>query len=240
MIPASPTTRSAGSIHPRTGATDAVGAKVAPGASDARPRRAGGRSRASALARLSLLALFVILAAGLTACSDNSHTSVTTGTYAGESGQNAPYLNVGPLIYEVQLSRELNPADTEDSSYLAGLTPAQRRLGPGEEWFGVFLQVYNESSTPHPTATSLTISDTQNNVYTPIVPALTNEFAYRGGLLASKARIPALNTVAADGPTQGALLLYKIKVVSLDNRPLELKIVDPLDPSKTASAELDV
>jgi hypothetical protein len=55
-----------------------------------------------------------------------------------------------------------------------------------------------------------------------------------------KARIPALNTVAANGPTQGALLLYKIKIVSLDNRPLELKIVDPLDPRQTAQAELDV
>ncbi len=81
----------------------------------------------------------------LSACSDNSHTRVTTGTYAGESGQNAPYLNVGPLIYEVQLSRELNPYDTEDSTYLSGLTPAQRKLSPGEEWFAVFLQVYNES-----------------------------------------------------------------------------------------------
>ncbi|HEY2632028.1 MAG TPA: hypothetical protein VGI26_06570 [Solirubrobacteraceae bacterium] len=189
---------------------------------------------------LSLFVLLAALALALGACSDDSHTRVTTGTYAGESGQNAPYLNVGPLIYEVQLSRELNPADTEDSAYLKGLTPRQRKLNPGEEWFGVFMQVYNESSAPHPAATNLTISDTQNNIYTPIVPAITNEFAYRGGLLAPKARIPALNTVAADGPTQGALLLYKIKVVSLDNRPLELKIVDPLDPSQTASAELDV
>jgi hypothetical protein len=204
-----------------------------------RPQPAS-RRHALALARLSLIVAFVALTVGLSACSDDSHTRVTTGTYAGESGQNAPYLNVGPLIYEVQLSRELNPHDTEDASYLTGLTPAQRRLNHGEEWFGVFLQVYNESSAPHPAATSLTISDTQNNVYTPIVPALTNEFAYRGGLLSAKARIPELNTVAANGPTQGALLLYKIKVVSLDNRPLELKIVDPLDPTQSASAELDV
>lgn len=193
-----------------------------------------------AFGKPSLLALMLVSALALSACSDDSHTRVTTGTYAGESGQNAPYLNVGPLIYEVQLSRELNPSDTEDASYLAGLTPAQRRLRTGEEWFAVFLQVYNESSTPHLAVTNLTISDTQDNLYTPIVPALTNEFAYRGGLLASKARIPALNTVAANGPTQGALLLYKIKVVSLDNRPLELKIVDPRDPTQSASAELDV
>jgi hypothetical protein len=193
-----------------------------------------------ALGKPSLLLVLLVSVFALSACSDNSHTRVTTGTYAGESGQNAPYLNVGPLIYEVQLSRELNPYDTEDSSYLTGLTPLQRRLRPGEEWFAVFIQVYNESSRPHPAATSLTISDTQGNVYSPIVPASTNEFAYRAGLLASKARIPELDTVAANGPTQGALLLYKIRVVSLDNRPLELKIVDPLDPTQSASAELDV
>jgi hypothetical protein len=193
-----------------------------------------------ALGKPTLLALILVSTLALGACSDDSHTRVTTGTYAGESGQNAPYLNVGPLIYEVQLSRELNPADTEDASYLTGLTPVQRKLLPGEEWFAVFLQVYNESSTPHPAATNLTISDTENNVYAPIVPTPTNEFAYRGGLLGPKARIPALNTVAADGPTQGALLLYKIKLISLDNRPLELRIVDPLDPALSASAELDV
>jgi hypothetical protein len=192
------------------------------------------------LGKLVLLSALLVAALALSACSDDSHTRITTGTYAGESGQNAPYLNVGPLVYEVQLSRELNPQDTEDATYLKGLTPLQRTLRPGEEWFGVFMQVYNNSSAPHLMSTNLTISDTQDNVYSPTVPALTNEFAYRGGLLAAKARLPALNTVAADGPTQGALLLYKIKIVSLDNRPLELKIVDPLDPSQTASAELDV
>jgi|HubBroStandDraft_6_1064221.scaffolds.fasta_scaffold424803_2 hypothetical protein len=196
--------------------------------------------RPARIARATLLALLLVSAVALSACSDNSHTRVTTGTYAGESGQNAPYLDVGPLIYEVQLSRELNPYDTEDASYLTGLTPAQRKLYPGEEWFAVFLQVYNESSTPHVAATNISISDTQENVYTPTIPAFTNEFAYRGGLLPAKGRIPELDTVAADGPTQGAVVLYKIKVVSLDNRPIELKIVDPTNPTLTASAELDV
>lgn len=183
--------------------------------------------------------LVSLAALGLGACGD-SHTRVTTGTYAGESGQNAPYLNVGPLIYEVQLSRQLNPADTEDRAYLAGLPASARKLKAGEEWFAVFMQVFNESERSHQAATSFTISDTQGNSYSPIAAAPTNEFAYRAGSVPSKGRIPALNTVAANGPTQGALLIYKIKIASLDNRPLELKIVDPRDPSKSASAELDV
>ncbi len=113
-------------------------------------------------------------------------------------------------------------------------------LHRGEEWFGVFMQVYNNTSLPHPVSTSFTVSDTQGNVYWPVALGPANLFAYRAGLLPAKGRVPALDTVAAGGPTQGALLLYKIKVLSLNNRPLELKIVDPGDAAQTASAELDV
>jgi hypothetical protein len=165
---------------------------------------------------------------------------VSTGTYAGESGANAPYLNVGPLVYEVQLSREMNPYDTEDSSYLQGLPPAEQKLAPGQEWFGVFLQVYNNHSGSQPAASDLAISDTQGNRYIPIVPGPSNQFAYRAGDVPGNGRVPAPDTAAANGATQGALLLFKIQVVSLDNRPLTLTIVDPDDGAETASAELDV
>ncbi len=185
------------------------------------------------------LALVVVVALALAACGD-SHTRVSTGTYAGESGQNAPYLNVGSLVYEVQLSRELNPANVEDAAYLQGLTPAQRALKPGEEWFAVFVQVYNHTSTPHLGAGDLMISDTQNNVYTPIQPDQSNQFAYRAGLIPAESQVPVPGSVAASGGTQGALLLYKIQVVALDNRPLKLHIVDPTDATQTASAVLDV
>ncbi len=189
--------------------------------------------------KLPLAALALLAALVLGACGD-SHTRVTTGTYAGESGASAPYLNVGPLTYQVQLSRQLNPYDVEDSAYLTGLTPAQKRLLPGQEWFGVFMQVFNGSSLAHLASNRLTISDTQGNLYVPIVPGPANEFAYRGGLISAHGRLPELSTVAANGPTQGVLLLYKIQVVSLDNRPLELKIVDPTNTALTAAAELDV
>jgi hypothetical protein len=191
------------------------------------------------LRKLTPLALVVLAATALGACGD-SHTKVTTGTYAGESGKNAPYLNVGPLVYEVQLSRELNPYDREDEQYLQGLTPAQQKLEPGQEWFGVFIQVYNNGQQRQPVATDFSIADTQENIYTPITPGSINQFAYRGGTVPGNGRLPELDTIAADGPTQGALLLFKIQVVSLDNRPLTFKIVDPTDAAQTASAELDV
>jgi hypothetical protein len=193
----------------------------------------------SRLRKLLLVATAVLAVLALGACGD-SHTKVTTGTYAGVGGANAPYLDVGPLSYEVQISRQLNPSDTEDASYLEGLTPAQRRLLPGQEWFAVFMQVYNHTGRALPAATSLTITDTQNNAYTPILPDQTNPFAYRAGLVPAESQLPVPQSVPSFGPTQGSLVLYKIQVTSLDNRPFEFKIVDPTNPSLTASAELDV
>jgi hypothetical protein len=192
------------------------------------------RLRKSALA---LPAVLAVLALG--ACGD-SHTKVSTGTYAGESGANAPYLDVGPLKYEVQLSRELNPTNGEDAAYLRGLGAAESKLEPGQEWFAVFVQVYNGGSQSQRAAENITISDTQGNVYSPVVPDSINTYAYRGGTVPGKGQIPPADTTADLGPTQGALLLYKIKVISLDNRPLELKITNPEDLAESATAELDV
>src|SRR5437764_11889800 len=115
------------------------------------------RARKSTVVAMALLAALAVGACG------SSHSKVSTGTYAGESGANAPYLDVGPLTYQVQLSRQLSPFDTEDAAYLQGLSPTQRALGPRQEWFGVFLQVYNNTSLGHLAASTVTISDTQGN-----------------------------------------------------------------------------
>jgi hypothetical protein len=189
--------------------------------------------------RLGLLALALAGALCLSACGD-SHTKVTTGTYAGESGANAPYLNVGPLIYEVQLSRELNPFNEEDAQYLTGLEGPEAKLEPGQEWFAVALQVYNNTNTELPASDQIVIYDTQGNTYSPIVPNATNLFAYRAGEVPPKSQLPAPGSVAAEVGSVGEVMLFKIQTVSLDNRPIELKIVDPEDPSQFAQAELDV
>ena len=91
-------------------------------------------NRLSRIPRTWLLAILLVPALALSACSDDSHTRVTTGTYAGESGQNAPYLNVGPLIYEVQLSRELNPYDTEGRRFVTGGGGDSPQRRGGKTW----------------------------------------------------------------------------------------------------------
>ena len=193
----------------------------------------------SRLRKLALLAPALIVALALGACGD-SHTKVTTGTYAGESGQNAPYLNLGPLVYQVQLSRQLNPSDREDAGYLQGVPFSEGRLLPGQEWFGVFMQVYNNTDQVHKAAENITITDTQGTVYRPLAVLTTKHYIYRAVNVPSKGLLPNADTTAQFGPTQGAMLLFKINTISLDNRPLEIKIVNPENPSETVSAELDV
>jgi hypothetical protein len=189
--------------------------------------------------KLSIAAAAALAAVALGACG-SSHTRVTTGTYAGESGKGAPYLNVGPLIYEVQLSRELNPANPEDAAYLQGLAPAESKLAAGEEWLAVSLQVFNDTSNAEQASSDITLSDTQGNLYSALQPDAVNLFAYRAGTVRSKGKLPEPGTPASFGPSQGELLLYKIKVISLDNRPIEIKIRNPQNPEESANAELDV
>lgn len=189
--------------------------------------------------KLPPAALAALAALTLGACGD-SHSKVSTGTYAGESGANAPYLDVGPLKYEVQLSRQLNPANIEDAAYLRGLPAAQQQLAPGQEWFGVFLQVYNTGSQPAIASKTITIYDTQGNAYSPLLLGPANEYAYRGGPVSGNGRLPDAGSTAFWGPTQGELLLFKIQTVSLDNRPLEVRIINPARIAEYAQAELDV
>ncbi|HTA12697.1 MAG TPA: hypothetical protein VK765_04680, partial [Solirubrobacteraceae bacterium] len=63
---------------------------------------------------------------------------------------------------------------------------------------------------------------------------------YRAGTVQANNQIPLAGTIADQDAAEGLVLLFKIQIVSLDNRPLELKIASPENPSESASAELDV
>ena len=158
-------------------------------------------------------------------------------TYADNLGPG--YVKVGQLYYQVQIARELNPFGDEDSSYLQGLPKSELKLAPGQIWFAVFMQVRNPTNLPRPATPNITIEDTQNNRYLPIIPGPTNEFAYRAELVPANSLIPVPGTPASRGGTNGQLLLYKIKTTSLNNRPIEVRIIDPVT-GKEAKAILDV
>src|SRR4051812_10927448 len=106
--------------------------------------------------RLLPLFALALLALPLAACG-NKEDIHTHGETEGA------YLNVGQLTYQVQISRLLNPNDTEDQGYLVDVPAAERDLAPEDAWFAVFMLVQNQQDRPAPAASDFEIVDTQNN-----------------------------------------------------------------------------
>jgi hypothetical protein len=150
---------------------------------------------------------------------------------------------VGGIDYNVYITRELNLKDAEDSGYYQG-----PEAPPGFALYGVFLTACNpaESATsPNiPAASDFTVIDTQGNRYRPLTLPANDIWAYHPRPLKHQACIPKAGTLAASGPTNGSLLIFKLPISTLENRPLDLEIVSPPDPRtgkpETGRVELDV
>jgi hypothetical protein len=180
--------------------------------------------------RTVLISLAVVASFALAACGNEPHEP---GTLQSENAQVAEtegiYVDVDGLKYQVQLSKQLNPLLPDDRDYLKGVSPGQADLNPDEEWFAVFILAQNYQDEPVMAASDFEIVDTQENKYTPVVIGEDNVWAYRAREIDAKdgplpEELPNSNSPARERQPNGALLLFKLKRFSLDNRPLELNI----------------
>jgi hypothetical protein len=172
------------------------------------------RSRLPLFAALALVALAVCVSA----C---GYSSDSKSVVEGES------VSLGDLQYTVIFSRYLNPRDNEDSAYLVG----QPKPPPGSSYFGVFLEVQNESEEPQTLASSLTIADAGHQVF----EALPSESLYAmpfGGEVESQEQVPVLDSTPEQGPIEGSLVLFQLPASASENRPLTLSIPGPEGPAE--------
>ncbi len=181
--------------------------------------------------------LAVLLASGgLAACGVHHDEDAKLQKIEGEGF----YLSLGELKYQVQGSRQLNADDIQDKALLAGVPAADQPLKPDEVWFGVFMQVENEAEEPLRPASDIEIIDTQEDIFKPIELEASSPFAYRaadpipGGEIDPVPDTPGFNTA-----NQGSLLLFKLTLDALDNRPLELKM-ESSTTDQTGIIDLDV
>jgi hypothetical protein len=181
---------------------------------------------------LRKLVLLVFAAAFLSGCGDKESIVKVAET-------EGVYVDVGNLVYQVQLSRFLNPSDVEDREYLMGLPQGINPQLPGDEiWFGVWMRVKNYTDETLPPTSTFTIVDTEENEYRPVPLATTNVFRYDPKPLGPDAVLPTPDTAAASGPIQGSLILFRLKTDSLQNRPLTLEIEQGGD--QPAEVDLDL
>jgi hypothetical protein len=158
--------------------------------------------------------------------------------HAGET--EGIYVNTGDLKYQVQISRQLNASDFEDRDYLTGLPAADKSLPAGEEWFAVFIRVFNMTKQAHPAASQFEIRDTTGKVFTPIaVDTNINRTAYKAAEVGAGDQIPVPGSLARENLTQGGLILFRVPNGAYANRPLELHITPP-EGGREATVDLDV
>jgi hypothetical protein len=184
---------------------------------------------------LAVLAL-LLASGGLSACGNHHDEDARLQRIEGEGF----YLSLGELKYQVQISRQLNPHDVQDRALLLGVPAADQQLAADEVWFGVFMQVENESEEPLRPSRDIEIIDTQEEVFKPLGLEDSNQFAYRSTeVIAPGERVPLPDTPAFDTAIQGSMLLFKLKRTALDNRPLELKLESSTN-DQTGIIDLDV
>jgi hypothetical protein len=130
------------------------------------------------------------------------------GNDLGQEADEGVPIQLGDLKFNVQETRFLNPAQPDDREYLEGQqlpTPA------GKSHLGVFLEIHNtgDNAVRLPSNADMSVVDTTGAAYESI-PSHTDFAASLGSTLASGGNIPVAGTAAANGPTQGALVLFLV------------------------------
>jgi len=168
---------------------------------------------------LSLLAA-LLLAATTLALSACGYSSDSKDVVEGEP------VKLGELQYNVVFSRFLNPKDNEDSAYLVG----QPEVPPGHSYFGVFIEVQNESEEAQTLASSFTITDAGHQTFEAI-PSKSLYALPFGGEVESQEQTPILDSTPQQGPIEGSLVLFELPASASENRPLTLSIPGPEGPA---------
>jgi hypothetical protein len=184
--------------------------------------------------RTSGLAGAVTLAFGVGACGLAKRINHPTSADAANV-----YVDAGPVTYQVQISRALNPFSTEDAQYLAGIPKAQT-IPADQLWFAVFVWAKNQSGRPQTTTDQFAITDSSGTVYHswPLNPQV-NPYAWASERLTPDETEPAPDSTASYGPTQGGLVLFRLSTAVYSNRPLTLDIYAS-GQSKPTTVALDL
>jgi hypothetical protein len=178
---------------------------------------------------IALCALALVALGAFTGCGKQSNKP-------GETVREGLSTPLAGLRYTVFLTRQLNLANEEDKGYL----PGQKEAPPGKGLYGVFLEACNRGDKEAIAANRFYIEDTQGNRFEPLGLAQDNPFAYHGGPVASKNCEPAIGSLAQQGPTSGAMLLFELPLAATENRPLELHIEGPFDAAAGKPSEARV
>jgi hypothetical protein len=183
-------------------------------------------SRHHGLLRAASLA--VVVATLVAGCGGAPDRDAPSGTTVVQSG----------VAYSVQTSRELNPAEPDDRALLDGVRRVGRLDGPDSTLLGVFLQATDQTQDPRRAVAAPQLVDAFGRVFRPLHLPAGDPSIYRGGRLAPGQQIPNPDSNAAQGPENGAALVYRVPTdVFLTDRPFTLRFGPG---ARAASVQLDI
>jgi hypothetical protein len=179
--------------------------------------------RNKSLFLLLLLLAFTALAAFAAGCGDDEETDVSEGEALVLDG----------MTYDIQDTRALNPYSPEDSAYLEGVAP----LKHGQEYLAVFMKIDNKGDEPNVVPQPFRIIDTRGTIYDQV--PVDNDFSLEPGTpVLPDESLPGPETIAANGPIKGSMILFVIDQDANENRPLLLQV--PGGPDGVGTIELDL
>ena len=186
--------------------------------------RAAGRPTTRLGAALALAAA-VVVGVLLSGCNSSPENDLSV-----DEGQP---MKLGDLLYNVEISRFLNPRDPEDRAYLAGQpSPPRNKL-----YLGVFMLIQNKADTAQQVPSDFKVVDTQGTEFKPI-PSKSLFALKLGGTVGGGTQLPEPESTAANGPIQGSMVLFLISQLATEDRPLTLDIHSPSGP--VGEVELDI
>jgi hypothetical protein len=171
------------------------------------------------------LAAALVAGAILSGCGGNPEADLSVSEGEG--------MQLGDLLYNVQITRYLNAADPEDKAYLTGQPP----LPNNKFYLGVFMLIDNKTGTEQSLPTDFKVVDTEGTEFSP-VPSKSLFALKLGGSVPADSQVPQPESTAANGPIQGSMVLFLVTRAAIADRPLTLHI--PSSSGQTGEVELDI
>ena len=183
---------------------------------------APNKRRSTRIVLLALAAVATLVASGC-------------GKEEKRSGAEGEFIEVGDAVYQVQLTRLLNPGLRPDKTLLRGqVTPP-----PDEQYLAVFLKIDNEGGDGYRPPRDMRLVDSAGSQYSRLDAGLSGFGLDFGEQIPPGEEAPPPDSPAASGPTAGAMVLFRIKTESAtENLPLRLEV--PVAGEAKSVIELDI
>ena len=115
--------------------------------------------------------------------------------------------------------------DPDDRALVQGVRGGKRLDGPDTTLVGVFPQASDEASGTRHAVTAPELVDAFGQVFRPLDLPAGNALDYHGGRLSAAQQIPDPRLDAAEGPENGAVLIYRVPTdVFSTDRPFTLRV----------------